>query len=206
VTQRRRERADAIRNRAAILDAAEELLRHDHPERVTIERVADAAGVGKATVFHRFGSRTGLMQAVMRQRAAALADAVAAGAPPLGPGAAAGERLVAFLDAVVDLATHNAGLLTAHEHAVATRKNTAESRQANPVYQSWHAHIATLIEQARPELDAALIAHMLLGCLHAGPIAQLIRDGESDRLASCLRLLVGTLLDAPAPVAYCADC
>ena len=84
VAEPRRVRADAERNRRAIVDATERLLRSHDPEHVTIERVARAAGVGKATVFHRFGSRTGLMQAIMEQRAAELQATVASGAPPLG--------------------------------------------------------------------------------------------------------------------------
>jgi hypothetical protein len=51
-----------------------------------------------------------------------------------------------------------------------------------------------LIHQARPEADAPLIAHILLGSLHAGPVAQLIRDGESTRL----RLIAATLLELRA--------
>lgn len=50
-----RQRADAIRNRAAILDATEALFRHDDPGHVTLARIAEAAGVGKATVLRRFG-------------------------------------------------------------------------------------------------------------------------------------------------------
>lgn len=194
MTGQRRERADAVRNRQAILDATEQLLRQEDPEQVTVERVAAAAGVSKATVFHRFTNRTGLMEAVMRQRADILAAAVNAGPPPLGPGASAVDRLTAFLDAIVDLATHNAGLLTAHDHALATRKHTGESRQANPVYQEWHTHISTLIHDGHPELDAPLLAHMLLGFLHTGPVAQLVRDGESARLRTCLRLLATTVV------------
>lgn len=194
MAEQRRVRADAERNRQAILDATEQLLRGHDPEYVTIERVAEAAGVGKATVFHRFGSRTGLMQAVMEQRAAELQAAVTSGAPPLGPGAPAGERLIAFLDAVTELAGQNVGLMTAHEHAVATRKNTAVERQSNPVYDAGHAHVSTLIQQARPDLDATLLAHIILGSLHTEPIAQLVRDGESQRLATCLHDLVAALL------------
>ena len=57
-------RQDAARNRRAILLATEELLSRHRPDEVTIEQVAAAAGVGKGTVFHRFGSRLGLMVAL----------------------------------------------------------------------------------------------------------------------------------------------
>ncbi|MEV4500258.1 TetR family transcriptional regulator, partial [Micromonospora arborensis] len=49
------ERADAVRNRAVILDAAEALFRRADLDHVSLERIAHAAGVGKATVMRRFG-------------------------------------------------------------------------------------------------------------------------------------------------------
>ena len=73
------ERADAARNRRAILAATEGLLATHRPRDISMEQVAAAAGVGKGTVFHRFGSRMGLMYALMVQRAQALEEAVTAG-------------------------------------------------------------------------------------------------------------------------------
>ena len=67
------------------------------------------------------------------------------------------------LDPGVQAALLAAVSLTAHEHAVATRKDTAGEREANPVYQFWHGHASALIAQARPGLDADLLAHALLG-------------------------------------------
>src|ERR1700748_715434 len=85
MSQARPERADAVRNRRAILAATEELLATHRPRAVSIEQAAAAAGVGKGTVFPRFGSRMGLMTALMIERAQALTEAVASGSPPLGP-------------------------------------------------------------------------------------------------------------------------
>jgi AcrR family transcriptional regulator len=59
------ERADAARNRRAILRAALELYETAaDPAAVTMDDVAAAAGVGKGTLFRRFGDRTGLLRAV----------------------------------------------------------------------------------------------------------------------------------------------
>jgi AcrR family transcriptional regulator len=180
------ERADAARNRAAILLAAERLLvEHGH---VSVEQVAQAAGVGKGTVFHRFGSRAGLMRALMEARVAQLTEAIETGPPPLGPGAPATQRLTAFLDAVVELATRNVALVAAYEDAA------PEERQAGGVYQYWHRHVSTLIAQARPELDAELLAHILLGALHSDLVLHLVRRGDTDRLTATLRELVAGLL------------
>ncbi|MEW9532266.1 TetR/AcrR family transcriptional regulator [Microbispora sp. NPDC049125] len=192
--EERRERADAARNRRAILAAAEELLRRNDPDQVSIEDVAAAAGVGKGTVFHRFGSRAGLMRALMEERVLALHEAIASGPPPLGPGAPPGERLQAFLDAVVRHVAGNIGLLTAHEHALATQRHAEGRREANPVYLFWHGHVSALIAEARPALDADLLAHVLLGSLHADSVVRMLWRGEADRLAAGMRVLVSGLL------------
>ena len=76
-----------------------------------MEQVAAEAGVGKGTVFHRFGNRTGLMYALMVERAQALEEEVTAGPPPLGPGAPDRDRLLAFLDAIVEVVGRNKSLL-----------------------------------------------------------------------------------------------
>ena len=201
VSDRRPERADAARNRRAIIRAAEELLQRYEPAEVSMERVAAAAGVGKATVFHRFGSRAELMQALAHDRTELLRAATVSGPPPLGPGAPPRERLMAFIDALIDHASRSIGLLTAQEHAALTSKTGAVNRDEHPVYRFWHTHVAGLIAAARPDLDADLLGHMMLGTLHDPPVARLLRDGERDRVAASLRQLAASLLDSRGPAA-----
>jgi AcrR family transcriptional regulator len=190
----RPERADAARNRRAIMAATERLLAAHSPAEVSVERIAEAAGVGKATVFHRFGSRAELMQAVAHERAGALRAAVLDGPPPLGPGAPPRERLMAFIDALMDHASRSIGLLTAAEHALLTSKNPDAARQENPVYVFWHGHITALLAAARPGLDAEFHAHVLLGALHEAPVARLLRDGQVERVRQSLRQLASALI------------
>ncbi|MYS81970.1 TetR/AcrR family transcriptional regulator [Embleya scabrispora] len=198
MTQDRPERADAARNRRAILLATEELLARYRPEQISMEQVAAAAGVGKGTVFHRFGSRMGLMHALMAERALALTEAVSVGPPPLGPGAPAAERLLAFLDAIVDVIARNKGLLAALGHAdTTTAKSDEDPRTAHPVYGFWHGHIADLLTAERPDLDAELQAHILLAGLQSRSILLLLEQGEAERLAAALRSLARALLHAP---------
>jgi AcrR family transcriptional regulator len=47
-----------------VLDAAERLIRDDAFHSATMEEVAAAAGVSRATVFNRFGSKLGMLQAL----------------------------------------------------------------------------------------------------------------------------------------------
>lgn len=211
MSQARPERADAVRNRRAILTATEELLATHRPQDISIEQVAQAAGVGKGTVFHRFGSRMGLMTALMIERAQALTEAVTSGPPPLGPGAPDRERLLAFLDAVTEVVGRNKSLLaelafSAAAEPATTGKSAAAGegtakdshRDDHPVYRFWHGHISTLIATQRPDVDAEMIAHILLGSLHSEPIlASLAADGPA-RPASAVNALARAVLDAPS--------
>ncbi len=194
----RPERADAARNRAAILRATEELLTTHRPEQISMEQVAAAAGVGKGTVFHRFGSRMGLMLALMQERAHALNEAVRIGPPPLGPGAEPRERLLAFLDEVVAVVGRNKGLLAALGHAARSTSapEVACQQDAHPVYRHWHGHISTLVARIRPDLDSELVGHLLLSGLHADPVLRLLEQGEAQRVAGTLRALTVALLEA----------
>src|SRR4030088_1516915 len=88
-----RERADAAVNRVRILQAARGVLAERGAEGTSIDAVACEAGVGKGTVFRRFGDRSGLFQALSDEHLREFQDAFLFGPPPLGPGAPAEERL-----------------------------------------------------------------------------------------------------------------
>jgi AcrR family transcriptional regulator len=189
------ERADAARNRRAILQATEDLLTRFRPEQISMEQVAAAAGVGKGTVFHRFGNRVGLMTALMQERAYALQEAVENGPPPLGPGAPAGERLLAFFDAVVDVVARNKGLLAALGHAVTAAPRSAHDRgDGHPLHRAWHAHVQALIAAERPDLDADATADVLIGALTSDAVLRMFERGEGKRVAVVVHALVEALL------------
>ncbi len=66
-------RADAERNRAAIVAAARRLLA-EHGLAISLEDVAAEAGVGSATLYRRFASRDELASVVLEQQMADYAD------------------------------------------------------------------------------------------------------------------------------------
>jgi hypothetical protein len=69
-------------------------------------------------------------------------------------------------------------------------------RDRHPVYRFWHGHISGLIAAQRPDADAELLTHLLLGALHSEPIlAQRAPDGPK-RLAAAMRTLACAVLDA----------
>lgn len=92
----RAERADAARNRVHLLNTARELMAEQGADKVTMDGLAARAGLGKGTVFRRFGSRAGIFQALLDDEERALQQEILSGKPPLGPGAPPLERLVAY--------------------------------------------------------------------------------------------------------------
>jgi AcrR family transcriptional regulator len=90
------ERGDAARNRGLLLEAARTLIADRGAEAVTMDEVATAAGVGKGTLFRRFGSRAGLMIVLLDEDEKAEQTAFMFGPPPLGPGAPPLTRLLAY--------------------------------------------------------------------------------------------------------------
>lgn len=157
----RPERADARRNRLKVLEAAERLFAEQGVKNVSLDAIAAAAGVGKGTVFRRFGDRAGLAVALLDEREVELQARILTGPPPLGPGAPAVDRVNAFLAAYVELLDRHVELFVDSENA------SDGARYRIGSYRLWHRHIAMLVEEARPDLDADYTAHFILAPLAA---------------------------------------
>lgn len=100
----RREQNKAA-TRAAIAEAARRLLADEGPDALTAEKVADAAGVSRRTLFNYFSSVEAALNAPLNaflDRAAAGLDALPADVPPT---VAAVETLSALADETEGLAT-----------------------------------------------------------------------------------------------------
>jgi AcrR family transcriptional regulator len=151
------ERADAARNRARILAAAAELVAARGIERVSMDDVAKAACVGTGTLYRRFGDRAGLALALLDDHTRAFQDALISGPPPLGPGAAAMERLHAFGDGYLDLVERHADILAAA---------LPVTRGVSGPDQLFATHLAVLLREAAPHLDPQFTALSLLSALH----------------------------------------
>jgi AcrR family transcriptional regulator len=90
------ERADAVRNRLHLLATAREMLAEQGTDKLTMDGLAERAGLGKGTVFRRFGTRAGIFQALLDDDERAFQEQVLSGPPPLGPGATPLDRLIAY--------------------------------------------------------------------------------------------------------------
>jgi AcrR family transcriptional regulator len=182
-----RERADAAANRVRILQAARRVLAERGAEGTSIDAVACEAGVGKGTVFRRFGDRSGLFQALSDEHLKSFQDAFILGPPPLGPGAPPRERLAAFLDGLLDLYDSHLELTLALE----------KDRWKAPIegYLTLSMHLETLIKQISPRLDAPITAQLLLNALNVNLISYLRREqGVSlETIKTAIRPLIAGL-------------
>ena len=165
------ERADAARNREAILAAALRLVEARGVDCVTMETVASEAGVGKGTVFRRFETREGLMAAVLNESETAWQASVISGPPPLGPGAPALERLVAFGHSRLRTNVTHAALIKA-----ATGSSSARSRAAASFAVM---HVRHLLGELGVSGDLVLLSIALLAPLDVVVVEQQQADDIS---------------------------
>lgn len=160
------ERRDAARNREALLAAAQRLVEQHGLDALTMEAVAGAAGVGKGTVFRRFGSREGLMAAMLDRSEAAWQAAVMAGPPPLGPHPDPWERLLAF---------GRARLETTLGHVDLIRSAGRAGARSYAAYSFAAMHVRYLLTELGVEGDLPLLATCLMAPLEAPILDQQVR-------------------------------
>jgi AcrR family transcriptional regulator len=107
------ERADAARNRRHLLATAREMLAEQGADALTMDGLAERAGLGKGTVFRRFGTRAGIFRALLNDTERDFQEQVLSGPPPLGPGAPPLDRLVAYGQARVAFLIEHADIARA---------------------------------------------------------------------------------------------
>jgi AcrR family transcriptional regulator len=186
------ERADAARNRRRILAAAARLIEERGVEHVSMDAIAADAGVGKGTLFRRFGDRSGLVMALLDERTREFQDGLIRGAAPLGPGAPPVERLIAFGRGML-------ALLEAHgEMLLAAELGARWVRGEAGVYALYRTHLAMLVRECSPELDDEYLAEALLAPLSPETFLYLRkgRDLSLERIEAGYEQLVRRLLPA----------
>jgi AcrR family transcriptional regulator len=190
------ERADAARNRQAILDAADELFASaETPASVSMDDIARAAGVGKGTLFRRFGDRSNLIRQVYASRISPVRAQIESGPRPLGPATPPLERVAAIIDAIALVKIDNVHLMTALEGGTA---GTSASHFNSPDYNDVHLLLSNLINQHKTTPNAPWTAHVLLGTVRADFLRHLIEvEGMTGKqIRSQLRALVWNTVEA----------
>ncbi|MFI0409988.1 TetR/AcrR family transcriptional regulator [Actinomadura sp. 3N508] len=192
-----KERADAARNRAKVLEAAAALFARHGVESVTMDTVAAAAGVGKGTLFRRFGDKAGLAVALLDERERDLQDAILSGPAPLGPGggdaaAPPSERLLAFADAYLDYVLGHLSLVRMSETA------SPGARYRIGAYGFWHRHLTILLDQT-VITDGDAQAHALLAVLGAEHLTAMVETLGPARARAAVRGLFKAVAAQAAP-------
>jgi AcrR family transcriptional regulator len=96
-TDTRKPRADAVRNRERLIEAAKQAFTEDGAD-VSLDAIAKRAGVGIGTLYRHFPTRDAVVEAVYRREVGQLAEA----AETLSRARPAGEALDAWLRLFVD--------------------------------------------------------------------------------------------------------
>lgn len=157
------ERADAAHNRRLLLVTAREMIAEQGADKLTMDRLAERAGLGKGTVFRRFGTRAGIFQALLDDDERNFQGQVLSGPPPLGPGASPLDRLTAYGRARIEF-------LIGHREIA---RATLDGRQPVPAGSQTpmsRAHIRFLLGQLRlGTADLDVLATQLTAALD-GPL------------------------------------
>lgn len=170
----REERADAARNRAHLIDVARAMVAELGADRVTMDGLAERAGLGKGTVFRRFRTRAGIFHALLDEEERHFQQRLLSGPPPLGPGAPAVDRLVAFGRARLEFLV---------EHLVLARASI-DPGQPVPVSESPSLfHVQMLVHEACPDVAASgTLAVQLVSALE-GPVLLHLHTADGPDLA-----------------------
>ncbi len=190
----RTERADAQRNREAVLAAADALFAaSSSPHSVSMDDIAAAAGVGKGTLFRRFGDRAGLIDAVITSRLEPLRRAV--GEVQEQTGSDPRQQVLDLLDTALKFKTENRNLMSAAEDAGISSPYRAGH------YGWWHETLRAALDRVPGVHDPDFTAHALLAAIRADLVTHLIdeRQMSPDGLRSALAAHVADVLGGSPP-------
>lgn len=166
-----KERADAARNRAKVLQAAERLFAEHGMAEVTMDDVAAQAQVGKGTLYRRFGDKSGLAAALLDEWETDLQHRMLAGPPPLGPGAQARQRLAAFIESYLDYVANHLDLVKMSQTA------SPGARLRTGSHQLWQHHCRILLTEARAD-DPDIRADVLMAAMTAEQVEYWLAAGK----------------------------
>ncbi|MFC9587983.1 TetR/AcrR family transcriptional regulator [Streptomyces yangpuensis] len=190
----RTERADAQRNREAVLAAADALFAaSSSPHSVSMDDIAAAAGVGKGTLFRRFGDRAGLIAAVITSRLEPLQRAVQEVQEKTG--SAPRRQVLDLLDTALMFKIENRNLMSAAEDAGIGSPYRAGH------YGWWHETLRAALDRVPGVHDPDFTAHALLAAIRADLVTHLIdeRQMSPDGLRSALAAHVADVLGSSPP-------
>lgn len=188
-----RERADAARNRRKVFAAAQALFAERGVAAVTMDDVAARAGVGKGTLYRRFGDKGGLAMALVDDRERELQSRILDGPAPLGPHGTAtpAERLAAFVRAYLEF------LETSLDLVLLSQTSAVGARHRTGAHALWRTHCRILLAAAGAP-DPEIRAEAMLAALSAEQVRHWRADAGlgPDDLAAALARVAAALAGA----------
>ena len=159
--------AHAVR-RDAILDVAEQLIRTKGYERMSIQDVQDELGVSRGAIYHYFGSKAALLEAVVERAG----DAVLALMAPIAddPGLAAPAKLQAVFDAGGRWKSERRDLMLA-------------------LLKGWYSDDNAVVREHLTRATAARMTPLLAGIIQQGEAEGSMRASSPDHAAEILMAL-----------------
>ncbi len=145
-----RSRADAIKNRALLLATAKRLFAEQSVAGVTMSAVADAAGVGKGTLYRHFENKFELSMALLDEDQRDLQDRTLSRMRETGGTL---DTLKWFIGEVLLFTDRNQELL-----CVNAGESGPIGSLAHPAHWWWRTTIRGLVAQINPVCDADYIA------------------------------------------------
>ena len=195
--QERSERRDAVANRALILETADALFAQHGVANVCMAAIAQAAGVGKGTLYRRFANKAELCLALMDTQMREFQEAMLNRMRQLtAQGVFQLEQLDQFLDALVYFVDRHHPLLCEVQREGLLAGAGEHDLQRPHFWQ--HMTINGLLQTAvtagelPPDLDTVYIADALLATLNAS-LFRFQREGRGfslERISAGLRRLV----------------
>jgi AcrR family transcriptional regulator len=193
--QRRTEQRAQVRR--AVLDATEALLLEEGAERFSIRRLVERCGYTAPTIYHHFGDKTGLLDALLDERFDRLArqlKRVPRGGDPVAYLRAMG---LAFVRFGLRNPTHHRLLFAPRAQPVAPPRSALEVQEM--LEQAW----TQLWEEGRLHGGDAASAGQALFCLLYGLTSRRIARPEHDWSKTGIEDAIDALLRglvAPEPV------
>lgn len=198
--QAKTERRDAAENRVLILRTAEKLFEERGVNEVNMADIAQAASVGKGTLYRRFANKGELCLALMDDQMADFQDAMITRMQTLSSqNISKLQQLDQFLDALVHFTDVHSPLLCVAQRAGLLEESDNDSIQLPHFWQ--YMTVKGLLRGAQidgelaEDLDIDYLADALLAPLKADifRFQRQVREFSLDRISAGLRYLVFSL-------------
>lgn len=181
-------RADAVKNRALLLETAKRLFAEQGVADVTMSAVADAAGVGKGTLYRHFENKLALSMAMLDQDQRDLQDRtlerMRESRSPL-------ELLQWFIGEVLQFTDRNSQLL-----CVSAGEHGPLGSLAHPAHWWWRQTIRGLVAGLKPDGSADYLADSIFILLDVHNIyfLQKERGYSIEQITSNMQQMIAQLL------------